>query len=157
MEIDKAYPAQVRARDFTAEARWQIESILEKAALLRARDYSILRMHLEKGVTFRDIAYVVGLDEKTVARRIRRLVWRLRMWRCVRLADAGLDASDMAMARSYVVRGLSLRHAAAAHGTNKHAVRKALTRVEAATGCRLVTGRRRKARKGETNELCCKR
>jgi hypothetical protein len=154
---DRESLAHSRARNFTTDARRQIEDILEKAALFESRDAALLRLHLEKGTTFRDIASLAGLRERTVARRIRRLMWRLRTWRCIRLAGGGLDAVEMALARCYVIKGLSIGRVAAAHGMTTHAVAGVLAKVEAVTGCKFVARRKGRTRKGETNELLCKR
>jgi hypothetical protein len=156
VEADRASLAHERARKFKIEARWQIEDILERAALLDSRDSAILRLHLEKGTTFRDIACLTGLNERAVSRRIRRLMWRLRTWRCIRLTAGGLNATEMAMARSYVIRGLSIRSVAQAHGADWLTVARSLAKVEAVTGCRFVFRRKKPARKGETNERLCK-
>jgi hypothetical protein len=134
------------------ELRRRIEDVLEKAALLGARDAAILRMYLERGASFREIGCVAGVSEKAAARRIRRLIGRLRTWRCVRMAGfTSGDPSEMAMARGYVVTGLTLRELAQAHGCCKGKVAMVLSRVEAATGVRIVNHRRRRRERKERN------
>jgi DNA-directed RNA polymerase specialized sigma24 family protein len=97
-------------------------------------------MFLEHGASYRQIACVAGMSERSVARRIRRIVVRLRNWSYVVLAmQKGLAAFDIAAARLHFVGGLSQREVAIRLGCGRPAVSMALARVRAATGLKTRT------------------
>ena len=83
----------------------------EKAAPKpRPKDYKPrMKMHYEKGNSFRQMARLLGVSESRVARRIHRISSRLldgRYIACLRNRDR-LSSDQMSVAKDYFLRGLS--------------------------------------------------
>jgi transposase len=140
--MERGAAGQLNAKEHVADHREDVEFLRERVWLLSGSDGAIARMHLEHGATYRQIAKVAGVNEVTVARRIRRIVKRLDNWKYVCLArEKGMDKFERAVAREYLVRGLGKHEIALRLRCGKERVAKALSRVEAVTGCSI----RRKA------------
>jgi len=129
---------QLRARRRLADERGVVEMLRERAELLQRRDKALALMYLECGASYRHIAEVAGVNEVTVARRMRRIIRRLLKWDYVRLArEKGLTAMEARAAKDVVVGGLGQREVAARLGCTRHAVIKAVMRAEGMAGRRL--------------------
>ena len=109
-----------------------VDTLRNKATVLCEKDRSLMKMYLEKGVSFRQIARVAGLNEVTVARRIRSLTRRFAegaYLECVQHRHK-LSAEELDIAAGYYLRGLSMRNIAAGRGISYHRVRKAIRKIE---------------------------
>jgi DNA-directed RNA polymerase specialized sigma subunit len=76
-----------KQRERALERREMVEDILERARLLDHRSSTMLVMYLEKGMSLGEVAIMTGLARKTISRRIRRNIWRLKVWRRIRMAE----------------------------------------------------------------------
>ncbi len=112
----------------------QIDVLRRRAAFLSGPNGAILKMYLENGSTFAEIARVAGVSETTVARRIRRCTRRLiegRFPGCVRQGDS-LSRIESAIARDAFLEGLSQRRIAVKRGMSIYQVRKILGKIRLA-------------------------
>ena len=104
----------------------------EKARMLPEKDRSLIKMYLDRGASFRQIGRVAGLNEVTVARRIRSVTRRLAegsSLECLRYRHK-LDVEELDIATDYYLRGMSMRNIAAGRGLSYHRVRKTVQKVE---------------------------
>lgn len=93
-----------------AARRDGIERLRENLDLLDCEDRLLLKMHLEAGSSFDEIAHMAGTNRSTVCRRIHRLIRRLRddtYARCAR-DRTSFSTPELAVIRDRFVRGLSL-------------------------------------------------
>jgi DNA-binding CsgD family transcriptional regulator len=133
--LDRLAAGQFRAKAVMTAEREEMDILRGRIVLLQKRDRALVTMCLENGVTFGQIAQVAGLSEGTVSRRMQRIMVRLHNWEYVKLAQRkGLGAGDVAVAREYLVMGLSQREVAAGLGCSREAVICALARIELVTG-----------------------
>ncbi len=89
--------------------REQIDLLLGRLDLLEGRSKVMMKMHLENGNSFRQIARLLGVSETSVARRIHRISARLLDGQyivCLRNRDK-LTGQQMSVAKDYFLRGLS--------------------------------------------------
>ena len=113
-------------------SRQYLDALRNRTTVLRKKDRSLIRMYLDTGASFRQIARIAELNEVTVARRIRSVTRRLAKGayrECVRHGDK-LSDEEMEVAAGYYLRGLSMRRIAAGGGISYHRVRKAVRKVE---------------------------
>lgn len=94
--------------------RDQVELMRGRLNLLEGKEKAMMVMHVENGISFRQIARLLGLNESTVARKIHRIGRRLvnsEYIGCLRNRDK-LTKGQMAVARDYFMKGLSKREIA---------------------------------------------
>jgi hypothetical protein len=145
VEEDRGAPGYLHAELARAAAEEDVTSLRQTLDSLRSRDAAILQMYLENGYSFRYIAAITRSDPRTVARTVRRVMQRVRDWRCICLLAAGrLNDFQLAVAREYLLLGLTQREVAAHRGTNRSTVRATLRELEIYVGRRL--SRRRPGR-----------
>ncbi len=113
-----------------------LELVQGTTNMLTGEDRSLLKMYIEKGASFAEIARLVGTGEQRVARRVRRIARRLidgRYVNCVR-RPGKLNIVELGVSRDYFLRGLPLKRIAAKRGLTYHRARKALKRVRRILG-----------------------
>ena len=89
--------------------RGQVDILLSRLDLLEGRAKVMMKMHFEKGNSFRQMARLLGISETSVARRIHRISARLldgRYIACLRNRGK-LTRHQMSVAKDYFLRGLS--------------------------------------------------
>ncbi len=93
-----------------AARREGIERLGERLDLLERGDRLLLKMHLEAGGSFDEIARVAGTNRSTVCRRIHRLLRRLgdETYACCARDRTSFSAAELAVIRDRFVRGRSL-------------------------------------------------
>jgi len=109
-------PAAVEAQGRAAR-RNGVERLRESLDLLDREDRLLLKMHLEVGSSFDELARVTGTDRSTVCRRIHRIIRRLgdeTYARCAR-DRTWFSAPELAVIRDRFVRGRSLARIARDH------------------------------------------
>lgn len=82
-----------------------------RAHLLDHQDRALLRMHVEAGLSFHEIARWTGLSPSTVCRRIHRMIHRLSdpTYPICLGSPRHFTRQELDMIRDHFVRGLSLR------------------------------------------------
>lgn len=111
--------------------RGQIDLFQGRLGLLSGRDKVLMTMYIENGNSFRQIARLRGVSETSVARRIHQIAERLtdgEFLICVRNRDK-MSRRQMAIARDYLLTGLSIKQIAGKRGMSLYAVRKELTGI----------------------------
>ena len=114
------------------DSRCQIELLRSRAELLSGRDRALMKMYLDNGASFRQMAAVAGVNEVTIARRIHQLVKRLldgEYILCLRHQNR-LGSFALAVAQDYFLAGLSQRRIAEKRNSSVYRVRKALKEIE---------------------------
>jgi DNA-directed RNA polymerase specialized sigma subunit len=115
----------------------------ERIALLRARaqiltgkDKVLMEMYLKNGSTFRQMSRLAGVSEKTIARRIHKLIGRLLDGRYIGFVRkrGQLDLLEQGIARDYFMEGLSQKKIALKRGIGIYRVRKSLKKIKSIEG-----------------------
>jgi len=113
-----------------------LERLRGKLELLDREDRLLLKMHLEAGSSFEEIAGVAGTDRSTACRRIHRMIRRLgdeTYTRCAR--DRTLfGAAELAVVRDRFVRGLSLARIGRDHHLCYYRVRAIVRKARRCAG-----------------------
>ena len=133
-------PEQVGAG--SSEHRDRMEILRSRLGLLSGADRVLMTMYVQNGNSFRQIARVQGVSETSVARRVHKIARRLtdgQYIRCLRYSGR-LTPSQMAIARDFFLRGLTMSRIAARRDSSVHRVRKALRHIQ-----RVVDGPAQKA------------
>ena len=110
----------------------RIDLLRARADILTGRDRVLLKMYLENGSTFGQMARVAGVNETTIARRIHKLIRRLldgEYITCLRNRRR-FNALEQAIARDYFIEGLSQKRIAAKRNTTVYQIRKGLKKIE---------------------------
>jgi len=111
--------------------RERINMLCNRIGLLSGNDKHLMKMYIENENTFRQIAYLTGVNEVTVARRIQRITKRL-------LDDAyitclsnrhNLTHLDMEIAHDYFLEGLSQMKISNNRKCTRYIVRKTLKKI----------------------------
>ena len=116
--------------------RDQIELLRKRIYLLDGKDKALLKMCLENGSSFRQIALIVGINETSVARRIHKLIQRLTTGKyiiCLQNREKFTQV-QMEIARDYFLTGLSLRKAALKHFLTYYKIREIVSEIERILG-----------------------
>jgi DNA-directed RNA polymerase specialized sigma subunit len=112
--------------------RGRIELLRSRVELLGGKDKVLLKMYLENGNTFRQMAQLAGVNEATIARRVYRLIQRLldgEYITCLRNRSL-FSAREMKVAKDYFLRGESMRKIAAKRGCSYYRVRQLLKKIK---------------------------
>jgi len=137
-------PDSVRARN---SYRDMIDLLRSRVGLLIGKDKLLMTMYLNNGNSFRQMARLLGVNETTVARRIRKITKRLLDGEyviCLRHRKK-FTGIELAIAREHFLAGMSIRKIAARRKTtyyNVHATIKKVRRVIRTTDEHRVKQRR---------------
>jgi len=103
--------------DRVAAQRDRVERVRAGWDLLEREDRLLLKMHLEAGSSFDEIARVTGLNRSTVCRRIQRMIRRLSDETYARCEAHRRCFSEVELAviRDHFVRGRSLLRICRSH------------------------------------------
>ena len=114
-------------------------TLLRRAKLLPDDEKLLLELSVQRRLSSRQIGQILGVDNGTVSRRVRRIKRKLTDPVAVALCDptCGLDPALRDLAVAHFLRGASARQLAADAGTTPEAVRR---RIEYVRGW--VRGRR---------------
>ena len=99
-----------------------------RAQMLTGKDKVLMKMYLEDGKMFGEMARLAGVNEGTIARRVERLTRRLlrgEYMMCLRGGEE-LSSFERAVAKDYFLEGLSQREIARKREVTVYQVRKAL-------------------------------
>ena len=102
-----------------------------RAHLLDHQDRALLRMHVEAGLSFHEIARWTGLSPSTVCRRIHRIIRRLSdptYTVCLR-HQRHFSSVELDVIRDRFVRGLSLVSVGRRHALGHRRIRRIVTKA----------------------------
>ena len=126
--------AQERGRHQFRTGYANRNSLLQmRAQMLTGKDKVLMKMYLEDGKMFGEMARLAGVSEGTIARRVGRLTRRLlrgEYMMCLRDGE-GLSSFERAVAKDYFLEGLSQRDIVRKREVTVYQVRKALKRLQA--------------------------
>jgi len=90
--------------------RAAMELLRTRADLLRGEDRALVKMYLEAGSSFSQLARLAGKNRSSVCRRIHRLLGRLAdgTYPACRRHPHLFDERELAIVRDHFVRGISL-------------------------------------------------
>lgn len=114
-----------------SECRDRIELLRSRIGLLGGKDRLLMTMYLNNGNTFYQIAKLAGVNETTVARRVRRITKRLidgEYITCLRNRRK-FTRAEIDVARDYFLAGLSIKKIAEKRSTSIYGVRQTLKKV----------------------------
>lgn len=107
------------------------EMIVDRARFLEAGDRALIRAIYERGLTVADLAKAHGASERTLQRRVRRLIQRLASpeFQAVLRQRMGWPVLQRRVAERVFLRGQSLRAAALELGVSLYQVRLEVQRI----------------------------
>jgi len=111
--------------------RGRIELLAGRLNLLTGTDKLLMTMYIRHGNSIRQIARIRGVSEASIARRIRVISQRLvngQYIDCLRCRDR-LTYLQLAVAKDYYLKGLSMRRIAEKRRWSYYRVRDVLTEV----------------------------
>jgi len=112
--------------------RGRIELLAGRLNLLTGTDKVLMTMYIQHGNSVRQIARIRGVSETSTARRIRAISKRLvngPYIDCLRCRDKLTDL-QLAVARDYYLKGLSIRRVAEKRCWSYYRVRDILTEIQ---------------------------
>jgi DNA-directed RNA polymerase specialized sigma subunit len=112
--------------------RDRIDMLRARAELLAGRDHALMKMYLDNGNTFRQMARLAGVNEATISRRIHKLTQRLldsEYITCLRNSDK-FDSNELSVARDYFLKGLSQKNIAKERNCSVYSIRMALHKIQ---------------------------
>ena len=95
-----------------------------------------MKMYLEAGSSYRQLAELTGLNEVTVARRIRSATMRLvsgEYLQCLRHREL-LSSMELRVARDFYLSGLPIRAIVLRHGWTLYSVRATINKIRRLAG-----------------------
>lgn len=112
--------------------RDRIDLLRSRASLLGGTDRLIMKMYLDNGNTFRQMAALAGVNEATIARKIHKIIKRLidsEYIMCLRNRDK-FSSLEMAIAKDYFLKGLSIRSISVKQKLTYYRVRQTLKKIQ---------------------------
>lgn len=108
--------------------RASLEAVRNRISFLGKRDRLLITMYLDNKNTCGQISRLTGVSESTVARRISRILKRLKnqYFSCALLHRDFLTKTQIGILQDYFIRGLSIRRLAEKYSLTYHSVRKTL-------------------------------
>ena len=103
-----------------------------RAIWLQGKDRLLIKMYLDNGSTFRQMARLAGVNESTIARRIYKIVKRLLDAHYLAALRHSEEFSllQMEIVQDYFIRGLTKSQIAAEYGCSRYHIDKTLLQVQ---------------------------
>jgi len=115
-----------------SEIRDRIEVLRSRVDLLAGRDKVLMTMYLENGNSFRQMAWLTGVNEASIARRIHKITKRLidgEYITCLRNRER-FSEEELDIAKDYFLSGLSIKKIAIKRDLTYYTVRKTLKKIQ---------------------------
>ena len=112
--------------------RNRIELLRRRIHLLDGMDRLLMTMHLENGNSFRQIARLVGMNEASIARRIKKITKRLadgEYIKCLRSRNR-FTRQELAIAKDYFLSGMSIKKIVEKRGCTYYHIHKKIERIK---------------------------
>lgn len=120
-----------RMLEAKGQPREAIELLRNRINLLEGQEKVLMKMYLENGNSVRQMARLTGVNETTIARRIRRMTKRLidgQYIECLRCRSE-FTKTELAIAKDYFLMGISMRRIAANRRSTYYFVRETLKKI----------------------------
>ena len=111
--------------------RDEIELLRGRLKLLTGRDKILMTMYMEKGISIRQIARLLGTTETKIARRIHRLTMSLvdsEYLDCLRAREK-FTRNQLNIARDYFLSGMSIKKIAAKRKRSFYCIHKIVMEI----------------------------
>lgn len=111
--------------------RNRIELLCSRVKLLRGKDKLLMTMYLENGNSFWQMAGLLGVNEGTVARRIRKVTKRLldgEYITCLQHRDK-LSKAELNIACDHFLQGISIKKIAVRQKTTYYRIYETVKRI----------------------------
>jgi len=105
------------------DRREVVELLRARLDLLSGVDRALLKMYLEAGSSFDQLARLAGMNRSTVCRRIHRILRRLCDATYARCQRGPFSNLELAILRDHFVRGLSVKRIGREYGLGDYRVR----------------------------------
>ncbi|MEE9370157.1 MAG: hypothetical protein V3W45_01690 [Sedimentisphaerales bacterium] len=112
--------------------RNRIELLQSRIHLLDGMDRLLMTMHLENGNSFRQIARLVGMNEASIARRIKKITKRLadgEYIKCLRSRNR-FTKQELAIAKDYFLSDEPIRKIAEKRNCTYYHIHKNIERIK---------------------------
>ena len=127
--MDARYITSNQAKQSMAvDTRSALEKIRKRAEMLEKPDKTLVRMYLENAGSFRQLAQLLGVNEVTIARRVRKILTRLSRGDFDAVLKTG-SSRQKEIARDYFLHGLSVKAIAQKYNTTYYYTRQILKRI----------------------------
>ena len=106
----------------------RVETLKARSEMLSGKDKVLMQMYLEEGSSFSEMARLMGVNEATISRRVRKLTRRLLCGEyitCLRSRRL-LSGLEQTIAKDYFLQGRSQEEIAQKMGITVYQVRKTL-------------------------------
>lgn len=110
----------------------KVDLLRARTVWLQGKDKLLMKMYLDNGSTFRQMARLAGVNETTVARRIYKIVKRLldaHYLAALRHSEE-FSLMQMEIVQDYFIRGLTKSQIAAEYGCSRYHIDKTLLKVQ---------------------------
>jgi predicted DNA-binding protein YlxM (UPF0122 family) len=133
MKLDKIIESRLsqEALQLQKECRRRFDILRSRAKLLKGTDKILMMMYLERGSSFREIARLAGLNETTIARRVRKLTQQLlddRYFLCMRHRDR-FTCLELSIAKDYLLLDLPMTKIAEQRDMSYYQIRKTVNKI----------------------------
>lgn len=111
--------------------REAVELLRQRAALLDGKQEALMQMYFEAGSSYCRIARLAGVNETTIARRIRAITRRLvsgPYLQCLRHRRE-LSSIEMSIAKNYFLQNLPIDRIAAENGWSYYRIRTTVAKI----------------------------
>ncbi|MHC4745562.1 MAG: hypothetical protein ACYS8Z_26910 [Planctomycetota bacterium] len=126
--IEQAVAAHAGRGDWRREAA---ELLRSRITLLDGKYETLMQLYFEAGTSYRRIARLQGVNEVTVARRIRAMTRRLvsgPYLECLRNRRR-LSAIEMSIAGAYYLKGLPIKTITTENGWSYYRIRRTIAKI----------------------------
>ena len=110
----------------------RIDLLRARSDILTGKDKALMKMYLEKGSTFAQMAQLAGVNEATIARRIHKLMRKLldgEYITCLR-NHVRFSPLEQAIAKDYFLEDCSQKKVALKRNVSVYRIRKTLRKVQ---------------------------
>ena len=114
------------------ECRMSIDLLRSRLNLLSGKDKLLMTMYLENGNSYRQIARLAGINEKIIARRIRKLSKNLIEGQYITCLQnrSQFTENELTIAKDYFLTGLSIRKIMTKRNMNFYSVRETIKKIQ---------------------------
>ena len=116
--------------------RQSADILRDRLNLLDGNDRALMEMYLEAGSSFRRMARLAGVNEVTVARRIRSMTRRLvngQYLNCLRHRER-LTAMELKVAKDYYLKALPIRRISVRRGWSYYHAQRTVAKIRRLLG-----------------------
>ncbi len=119
----------------TTDTRNTMEAIRHRAQFLSEPDRTLISMYIDNTNSYRQIAKLAGVNEVTVARRIKKILKRLsnNSYDIISLNCERLSKLEQQLAREYFIKGIPLRLIAKKHKLSYYKTRQIISFIKRMT------------------------